>query len=95
MLPTGTRIRFTKELTDSACEDHPNLLYARAGELGEITGHGCREGYWVKTDNWPTPFGAAPHEFEVMTPDEPESRLSRAVKAARGGDAPTQFKGYA
>lgn len=94
MLPVGTRIRFTKELTASACEDHPNLLYARAGELGEITGHGCREGYWVKTDDWQTPFGAWPYEFEAL-PVEPESKLAKAVKTARGGEAPTQFKGYA
>lgn len=94
MLPVGTPVRFTKDLTALACDDHPALLYARVGEIGEITGHGCREGYWVKTDNWPTPFGAAQHEFEVMS-HEPESKLSRAVKAARGGEAPTQFKGYA
>ena len=26
---------------------------------------------------------------------EPESKLSKAIKAARGGDSPTRFKGHA
>lgn len=64
--PVGTRIRFTKELATGATGDHPALSYASKGDLGEVTGHGCREGYWVKTDNWPTPFGASEDEFEVV-----------------------------
>jgi hypothetical protein len=69
MIAVGTRIRFTKTLTEPASGDHPALLYAKAGQTGEITGHGCREGYWVKTDDWPNPFGAAPDEFEVLSPE--------------------------
>jgi hypothetical protein len=65
-LPIGTRIKFRKTLTEPACGDHPALLYAREGETGKITRHGAPEGYWVKTDNWPNAFGAAPWEFDVL-----------------------------
>lgn len=65
-LPVGTRIRFTKTLTEPACGDHPAFIYARKGELGEITGHGTREGYWAKWDRWPHPFGLSPAEFEPV-----------------------------
>ncbi len=65
-LPTGTRIRFTRTLEADATEDHPPIVYAYEGELGQITGHGTKEGYWVKTDNWPNSFGAGPGEFEVV-----------------------------
>ncbi len=65
-LPVGTRIRFTRTLEADGTGDHPALLYAEKGELGEITGHGTREGYWVKVDSWPNPFGAGPEEFEVL-----------------------------
>ena len=68
LLPVGTRIRFTKTLTASANEDHPALLFAEKGDLGTITGHGCSEGYWVKIDSWPNPFGASPNEFEELKP---------------------------
>lgn len=65
LLPVGTRIRFTKTLSDGPCEDHPGQLYARAGDVGEITDHGCPEGYWVKRDVWPHAFGASRDEFEL------------------------------
>lgn len=65
-LPIGTRIKFRKTLTEPACGDHPALRYASEGETGEITGYGTPEGYWVKTDNWPNAFGAAPWEFDVL-----------------------------
>ena len=71
LLNVGTRIRFTQDLEGSATEDRPACLYARKGELGTITGHGCSEGYWVKTDSWPHAFGCAPEEFEVV----PATRL--------------------
>jgi len=65
LLPIGTRIRFTKTLESGPDEYSPGNLYARAGEFGEITGHGTQEGYWVKWDAWPNPFGASADEFEV------------------------------
>lgn len=65
-LPVGTRIRFTKNLTEPAGDEHPGRLYAEKGSLGEITGHGTREGYWVKWDHWPHPFGASRDEFELV-----------------------------
>jgi len=65
-LPIGTKIRFTKTLEDGANEDHPDLLYAEKGELGEIVGHNAKEGYMVKADRWPkASFGASRDEFEV------------------------------
>lgn len=64
LLPVGTRIVFTKTLTSEATGDHPALLYAEVGQTGEITGHGTKEGYWVKTDDWPNPFGASDNEFK-------------------------------
>lgn len=66
-IPIGTRIRFTRTLTEGPNEDHPAILFAQAGELGSITGHGCTEGYWAKTDDWTAPFGLSPDEFEVIT----------------------------
>lgn len=57
-LPIGTRIIFTRELSDGPDEFSPGNLYAEKGDGGEITGHGCREGYWVKWDKWMHPFGA-------------------------------------
>ena len=63
----GTKIRFTKTLTEPANEDHPALQYAHKNQTGEITEiGGCQEGYWVKTDNWPHPFGCERKEFEVI-----------------------------
>lgn len=69
-LPVGTRIRFTRTLDCGPTGDHPALLYAKRGELGSITGHGCAEGYWVRTDSWPNSFGASPDEFEVAPDPE-------------------------
>lgn len=63
LLPIGTRIRFVETLDAPASGDHPALIYATKGEMGEITGYGTREGYWVKTDSWPNPFGASIEEF--------------------------------
>lgn len=58
MLPVGTRIRFLKDLTSGPDEFGPGNLYANEGDLGEVTGHGCWEGHWVKWDKWDAPFGA-------------------------------------
>jgi hypothetical protein len=64
-LPVGTRIVFTKDLFGDADEDSPACVYARKGEGGVITGHGCPEGYWVKRDKWPSAaFGASEDEFK-------------------------------
>lgn len=68
-LDVGTRIRFNQTLTERSCGDHPELLYANEGEKGTIVGYGASEGYWVKTDNHPAKFGAAPHEFDVEVPN--------------------------
>ena len=73
ILPVGTQIRFTQTLEEPASGEHPHLIYAERGELGEITGHGTREGYWVKTDSWPNAFGAARDEFEAAKESRAES----------------------
>jgi hypothetical protein len=67
-LPVGTRIRFTKTLDEPANEEHPHLVYADRGELGEIVdgGRPAREGHWAKTESNP-PFGVSRDEFEVIT----------------------------
>ena len=57
-LPVGTRIRFLRTLTAPANEDHPAIVYAESGDGGAVTGHGCKEGHWVKWDRWPHSFGA-------------------------------------
>lgn len=58
LLPIGTRIIFIKELASGPSEYSPGNLYARKGDGGEVTGHDCWEGHWVKWDKWPAPFGA-------------------------------------
>ncbi len=57
-LPIGTRIKFLTDLTADACGEHPAYIYAKKGDEGEVTGHGCWEGHWVKWDKWKEPFGA-------------------------------------
>jgi len=94
-LPVGTRIRFTKTLIQAASGDHPTLLYAEKGTEGEITGHGCREGYWVKWDRWPHPFGASRDEFEVVIArpvDEPSHPIAEDAYSLYGKtlDIPNQ-----
>lgn len=69
-LDIGTRIRFNQTLIEQADGDHPTLLYSFEGEKGTIVGYGASEGYWVKTENHPTKFGAAPHEFDVEVPND-------------------------
>ena len=66
-LPVGTRIRFLRTLEQGPTEESPPLLFANTGEEGEVTGHGCWEGHWVKRDAWPAPFGAVPgKDFEAI-----------------------------
>jgi len=67
-LPEGTRIVFLKSLTEPANEDRPACIYAEKGELGNIVGYGCREGYWVTADRCVHPFGATLNdEFMVVS----------------------------
>lgn len=67
-LPVGTRIKFTKTLACGPTGDHPALLFANEGDAGEIVRHNDvnHEGYMVKVDWWPHPFGASPDEFELL-----------------------------
>lgn len=58
LLPVGRRIVFVKDLIGGADEHSPACEYARKGDGGVVTGHGCAEGHWVKWDRWPAPFGA-------------------------------------
>lgn len=65
-LPIGTRIKFVKTLESGPDENGPGNLYAKKGDGGVVTGHGCREGHWVQWDCWPKPFGAVlGDEFEA------------------------------
>ena len=62
----GTRIRFLRTLEEGPDDFAPGYLYATKGETGEVTRvGGCREGFWVKTDNWDAAFGCSSEEFEV------------------------------
>ena len=58
LLPVGTRIKFVRELSSGPDDYSEGNLYATEGSSGEVTGHGCWEGHWVKWDNWKHPFGA-------------------------------------
>lgn len=58
ILPVGTRIKFLKTLSSGPDEFSPGNLYAEKDDFGEVTGHGCAEGHWVKWDKWDAPFGA-------------------------------------
>ena len=66
LFPVGTRIKFKRTLTSDANEESPGYTYARKGDLGRITGHGCWEGYWCKWDKWPNAFGIEEKDFEVV-----------------------------
>jgi len=58
-LKIGTRIKFVRELSDGPSEESPGNLYAYKNEEGEIISIGeCWEGFMVKRDSWPAPFGA-------------------------------------
>jgi len=66
LLCVGTRIKFNKYLGDGVSEDCPAITYANKDDEGEITGHGCKEGYWVKRDVWKSPFGCERKDFDVL-----------------------------
>lgn len=76
----GTRITFSRSLSAPATGDHPALEYARAGEHGQITGYNDFEGYWVKTDTWPHPFGAQRDEFSVIPGTDPSNPFQARVQ---------------
>ena len=58
-LPIGTRIEFLQTLTSGPSDHSPGNHYATKGDFGEVTGHGCSEGHWVKWDGWKSAaFGA-------------------------------------
>lgn len=58
-LAIGQQIRFLKTITQGPTEDAPAFIFAKKGELGVVTGHGCKEGHWVRWDGWQTAaFGA-------------------------------------
>ncbi len=73
----GRNPRVTDHSIRAVCERESKAMAAEQscdeiplcdGERGEVTGHGCREGHWVKVDKWPTPFGAKLGEdFEEAT----------------------------
>lgn len=58
LLPIGTRVRFIKTSGEGSNEFSPGCIYFREGDEGVVTGHGCKEGHWVKWDKWPVSFGA-------------------------------------
>jgi hypothetical protein len=56
LLP-GTRIKFIRDITEAANEEHPDIIFAKEGDMGKIVSIGsCWEGYVVK---WDAPFGAS------------------------------------
>ena len=57
-IPIGTKITFLRTLEDGPDEDGPGNHYATEGDAGEVTGHDCPEGHWVKWEYWPHAFGA-------------------------------------
>lgn len=70
-LTIGTRIRFTRTLSDPASGDHPALLYATEGELGTIVPAQYGDAMWAKTDSWPHAFGVDPDEVEIVVDPNP------------------------
>jgi hypothetical protein len=58
ILPIGTEIIFLKDLTEAPSDESPAFLFAKKDDKGIVTGHGCKEGHWVKWDKFKHPFGA-------------------------------------
>lgn len=69
------RIRFTKDIFDAACGDHPTLILAKFNETGiilrEISNTAYR--YIVKTDLYDGEFGINEGEFEVIKDEDVKS----------------------
>ena len=70
LILSNTKIRFTKTLAEAANGDHPDILYAKKGEIGILIGTGSYEGYWVTSETMPTQFGASEDEFEILKEGE-------------------------
>tara|TARA_R110000851_G_scaffold309738_1_gene469296 strand:+ start:53 stop:283 length:231 start_codon:yes stop_codon:yes gene_type:complete len=68
-LEIGTKIKFTRNLYSSASADCPEFDYAIKEQLGEVTGHDCREGHMVKTDDREASFGAILNNEFVRLPN--------------------------
>ncbi|WGS53524.1 hypothetical protein LFL96_20920 [Paraburkholderia sp. D15] len=81
-LAIGTRIQFSKTLTEGPTDEHPGRLYASSGETGEITGYNNFEGYMVKTDSWPHSFGASRDEFAPLRAHPDDLAVDRFAAAA-------------
>jgi hypothetical protein len=66
-IPIGTKIKFLKDLTERANEDHPDIIFAEKDDTGEIISYDAWEGYLVKWDKWDAPFGAQLNiDFEIL-----------------------------
>jgi hypothetical protein len=65
-LPVGTKIKFIMDLVEHGIgRNRRTIIYARQNDLGVITGHGTKEGYWVQSNTYPSDFGARREEFEI------------------------------
>lgn len=64
--PVGTRIRFKRTITESACGDHPEFLLCIAGEYGVIVGYGTVFPYKVKTNYHRSEFYVKQDEIQVI-----------------------------
>lgn len=85
ILPVGTRIKFIRRIESGPDEFSPGNLYAAFGELGEVVGHGCHEGHWVKTDSWPVKFGAKfTKDFVKLVEDNGEDWPTACRHGIRG-----------
>ena len=66
-IKVGSRIKFLRDLWQGPTEEMPACEFANKGEEGEIVRIGtCWEGYMVKRDSWPAPFGCESKDFEVL-----------------------------
>jgi len=66
-LEPGTRIQFSKTITDTMFDNSPKLLYAHIGDYGTVIKDGAIGGYWVRTDHCPSLFVASRTEFKIIT----------------------------
>ena len=66
MIPIGTRIKFRRDIFESATGDHPEFILARKGEPGTIVDHVKSDKeypYRVTWDGWPHSFAACDADF--------------------------------
>lgn len=71
----NTRIRFTKNIFEAACGDHPTMVLARLNETGIILSENpnATYRYIVKTDLYEGEFGVNEDEFEVIKDEDVKS----------------------